>query len=108
MPSKLSDFLETNKIDPRRLLNASRRIERLRLEDRRLKRQKKAPKEGAAEGEASTPKKPRSGRQVTPRLLTRAKIGKPISGAAKTRIVRVVNYLLEQKKKDPVDIRALF
>jgi hypothetical protein len=45
---------------------------------------------------------------VTPRLLTRAKIGKPISGAAKTRIVRVVNYLLEQKKKDPVDIRALF
>jgi hypothetical protein len=108
MSSKLSDFLETNKIDPRRLLNASRRIERLRPEDRRLRRLRKKPKEGAAEGDGSAPTKPSSGRQVTPRLLARAKDGKRISGPAKTRIVRAVNFLLEQKKKDPVDLRALF
>jgi hypothetical protein len=34
--------------------------------------------------------------------------GKPVAGPAKTRLLRAVNYILAQKKKDPVDLRALF
>jgi hypothetical protein len=34
--------------------------------------------------------------------------GQAISGPTKQRILRAVNYLLEQKKKDKVDLRTLF
>jgi len=34
--------------------------------------------------------------------------GAVISGPQKTRLLRAVNHLLGQKKKDPVDLRKLF
>jgi hypothetical protein len=109
MASKFAEFLNKNKIDPRRIPVVSRQIERLRPEDRALRRLKKP--EGSAGGEEkekAAPQKPRSGRPVTPRLLSAAREGKPISGPQKQRLLRAVNRVLEQKKKDPTDLRALF
>jgi Mg-chelatase subunit ChlI len=45
---------------------------------------------------------------VTPQLLRKAIEGKPVTGPGKTRLLRAVNRVLEQKKQEPVDIRALF
>ncbi len=112
MATKFSEFLDANKIDTRRILAISHRLEQLKYADRRIKLGKKRGKGEAApaaeEGDAKAPAKPRSGRPVTPRLLSAAKNGKPVSGPAKTRLLRAVNRILEQKKKDPVDLKALF
>jgi hypothetical protein len=114
MASKFATFLKDNKIDPRRLLVTSKRIERLGPTDRKLKAAKRKAKAnpaagGAApEGEKQAPAKPKSGRPVTPRLLAAATEGKPVTGPAKTRLLRALNTLLEQKKKSAVDIRAIF
>lgn len=112
MASKFAEFLEKNKIDPRRILAASSELERLRPEDRALKLARRSGKkaEGGAPAteEKAAPQKRRSGRPVTSRALAAAQSGKPVPGPAKTRIVRAVNLLLSQKKKEPVDLRALF
>jgi hypothetical protein len=113
MASKFAEFLEKNKIDPRRLLAASSELERLRPEDRAKKlarrKGKKADAAPAPAGEEKTaPAKPRSGRPITPRALSAAQTGKPVPGGAKTRIVRAVNHVLAQKKKEAVDLRVLF
>ncbi len=109
MASKFSEFLEGKKIDPRRVAAASQALEKLRPEDRalRLKKRNSRSAEGGAEKTEAGPK-PRSGRPVTPQLLRNAIEGKPVTGPAKTRLVRAVNRVLEQKKQDPIDIRALF
>jgi hypothetical protein len=113
MASKFAQFLKDNKIDPRRLLVVSRRIERLQPEDRKIKFDKSKAKANpgapaAADGEKKEAKKPRSGRPVTPRLLDAASNGKPVTGPAKTRLLRAVNRVLEQRKKPAVDLRAVF
>jgi hypothetical protein len=109
MASKFAEFLDKNKIDPRRVLVASRKLEQLQPEDRaaRLKKRQAKKSEAAAAGEEK-PKKPRSGRPVTRQALDAAKNGKALTGPAKTRIVRAVNHVLSQKKKEAVDLRALF
>lgn len=105
--SKLQSFLTQNKLHPKRVLAVSHTLETLRKEDRTLKlerrRNKKA--EGAEKKEVA---KPRSGRAVTPRALDAALTGGTISGPTKQRILRAVNYLLEQKKKDKVELKTLF
>jgi hypothetical protein len=115
MASKFADFIKQNKIDSRRILAISSKLEHLRPDDRAIKLKKRnskgkeaaaAPKEG--EGEAAAPKKPRSGRRVTARLLATATAGKTVSGPQKTRILRAVNHILEQKKKPAVELKALF
>lgn len=110
MASKFEQFLKDQKIDARRVVVASRQIERLRAEDRRLKLERRRGASAAAEGGDDRPAtpKPRSGRPVTSRLLGQARAGEKVSGPAKTRLLRAVNRVLEQKKKDPVDLRALF
>lgn len=105
MASKFSQFLKDNKIDPRRILVASSEVERLRPEDRALKLARRRSKGGAQAGEVA---KPRSGRAVTPRLLDSATNGRAIPGPAKTRLLRAVNRVLEQKKKSGVELKALF
>ena len=111
--SRFAEFLSTEKIDPRRIVAASRQLERLRPEDRAIRLQKRQSKgkEAAApaEGDAATPpKKPRSGRPVTARVVQLASSGAALPGPQKTRLLRAVNHLLGQKKKDPVDLRKLF
>jgi hypothetical protein len=109
MATKFNDLLQTHKIDPRRLLVASRKLERLRPEDRHVKLAKRRARAGeAATEEQAAPPKPRSGKPVTKQLLQRATDGKRLSGAAKTRLLRAVNHLLELKKKDPIQLGALF
>ncbi|HVY31705.1 MAG TPA: hypothetical protein VHB79_34455 [Polyangiaceae bacterium] len=110
MASKFAQFLTDNKIDPRRVAAASRKLERLRPEDRAKKlarRNAKKSEAKPAEG-AEKPTKPRSGRPATPRLLSAATAGKPVSGPAKTRLLRAVNAVLEQKKKSATDLKTLF
>mgnify|MGYP001035362475 CR=1 FL=1 len=108
--SKLQAFLSQHQLNTKRLLAVSHKLEALKKEDRRIKlerkRNKKAPEGG--EGEKKEVAKPRSGRPITQQALDAALAGKAISGPTKQRILRAVNYLLEQKKKDKVDLRALF
>ncbi len=115
MATKFSDFLSEKKIDPRRILAASAKLEKLRPEDRAAKLKKRQAKakvaaggsaDEAAKGEA--PKKPRSGRPVTQRAIDCAMQGKALSGPQKTRVLRAVNAILEQKKASPVELSALF
>src|SRR5262245_24018088 len=113
MSSRFSEFLTSEKIDPRRLLVASRQIERLRPEDRALRLKKRLGKKSGeaaaapAEGQEG-PAKRRSGRSVTPRLISAAQAGSSLSGAQKTRLLRALNRVLEQKKKEPVELRKVF
>jgi len=108
MASKFQQFLTDNKIDPRRLLVASRQLESLRPEDRALRLAKRRGKKDGAEAGEKPATKPRSGRAVTKVLLSEALLGKPLTGPAKTRLLRAVNRVLEQKKKDPAELKALF
>jgi hypothetical protein len=109
MATKLEAFLTEKKINKRRLLAASADLERLRPEDRAIRlAQRKARKSEDKKKEGLAAKKPRSGRPVTERALDAALEGKPISGPAKTRVLRAINRILEQKKQDPVTLYALF
>jgi len=110
MASKFAQFLQDNKIDPRRIIAASRQLEQLQPEDRKIKFEKRTKKGDAApaDGEKKAPAKPRSGRPVTPRLIAAVSEGKTVTGPAKTRLLRAVNRVLEQKKKPAVDLRAVF
>jgi hypothetical protein len=106
--SKLEAFLKENKIDPRRLLAVSARLERLRPEDRAIKlaqtRARKSEDAKKPEGLG----KPRSGRPVTAPALNRALRGERIAGPQKTRILRAVNHILESKKQAAVNLAQLF
>ncbi len=107
--TKLSKFLTDKKIDVRRLLATSYRLERLTAADRGIKLAKRKP---AAEGEKKVEevekKKPHSGRPVTDRALASAMKGGKLSGPTKSRILRAVNALLEKKKQAAVTLRELF
>jgi hypothetical protein len=109
MASKFAQFLTENKLDARRIAAASHKIEQLQPEDRAKKLARKTAKKSEAKpAEGEKPAKPRSGRPVTSRLLAAASAGKPVSGPAKTRLLRAVNHLLEQKKKSAVQLKSLF
>jgi hypothetical protein len=110
MASKFSQFLTDNKIDPRRLLAASKQLESLRPEDRRLRvsRRKGSDDKKPEDAEAKPAAKPRSGRPVNAVLLRRLAAGGKVSGPAKQRLLRALNHVLTQKKKDPVELRTLF
>jgi hypothetical protein len=112
MATKIADFLAEKKIDPRRIIAASRDIERFRPDDRKIRLAKSTARksEDAAkklkEGDAA--RKPRTGRPVTQRAIDAVMIGKTISGPTKSRILRAVNRILEQKKQEKVELVALF
>ena len=107
--TKFAQFIAAKKLDTRRILAVSRELERLQPEDRVIRMNKRR---GRGEGaDANAPKetrKPRSGRPVTQRAIDAAVKGGEISGPTKTRILRAVNHLLEQKKQEKIDLRALF
>jgi hypothetical protein len=105
--SKLQTFLSQNALNSKRLLAVSHTLETLRKDDRTLKLERARSKK-AEGGEKKEIAKPRSGRAVTQRAIDAALAGGEISGPTKQRILRAVNYLLEQKKKDKVELRALF
>lgn len=105
--TKFAEFITTKKLDPRRIRAASHELESFTVEDRQIKLAKRKPADG--EKKEKETRKPRSGRPVTSRALEAALTGKePISGPTKTRILRAVNHLLEQKKLEKVELRTLF
>jgi hypothetical protein len=107
--TKFAQFIAAEKLDPRRILTASYDLEKLTPEDRQIRLNKRRSR--SAEGGENAPKetrKPRSGRPVTHRAMEAALAGKDLSGPTKTRILRAVNHLLGQKKKEKVDLRAIF
>jgi pyruvate/2-oxoglutarate dehydrogenase complex dihydrolipoamide acyltransferase (E2) component len=113
MSTKFADFITEKKLDARRIIAASGKIEKLRPEDRKAKLSKRQAKAKAAAGKADdkkgeAPAKPRSGRPVTQRAFDAAVAGKAISGPQKTRMLRAVNAVLEQKKGAAVELTALF
>lgn len=107
--SKFSDFLSTKKIDPRRLVSASKGLETRTDEDRALVAKKALIKAGKAEKDEATQKaKPRSGRPVTLSSVEKAVRGDTITGPTKTRIVRALNAVLTQKKQGEIALRDVF
>lgn len=108
--SKLSEFLDKSKIDARRLLIASKQIEQLRPEDRRVKLARRRVSGGkASDTEKELAAKPRrTGKAVTRPTLNAALAGDELSGKAKKRITAAVNQVLQQKKKDQVEVSDLF
>jgi hypothetical protein len=106
--SKFADFLKENKIDPRRVHASSRQEEALRPEDRALKLARRNSKSEDGDEKKVAGPKPRSGRVVTPRLMTAATTGGKVSGPAKTRLLRAVNRILTQRKQEPVSLKSLF
>jgi hypothetical protein len=111
MATKFEDFLKEKKIDPRRILSASAEIERLRLEDRKIRLAKRAHRKSedpSKKKEGLAAEKPRSGRAVKQEAINAAFAGKQISGPQKTRILRALNHVLEQKKHDKIELGAIF
>ena len=111
MASKFTDFLTEKKIDPRRILLASKKIERLRPEDRAIRlteRKARRAEDPPPKVEGQKRTKPRTGRPVTDRSLSAAMAGQTLTGPQKTRILRAVNRILQQRKQEPVDLRSLF
>jgi hypothetical protein len=109
--TKFAQFIAARKLDPRRILAASHGLERLQPEDRIIRLNKRRARKAGSDGgdnAAKEVRKPRSGRPVTQRALDAAVRGGGLSGPTKTRILRAVNHLLELKKQDKVDLRALF
>ncbi|HEY6458845.1 MAG TPA: hypothetical protein VIY73_01810 [Polyangiaceae bacterium] len=107
--SKFAQFIASKKLDARRILAASHRLERLGPEDRLIRLNKRRAR--ASEGGENAPKetrKPKSGRPVTPRAMEAALTGGTLSGPTKSRILKAVNHLLEQKKQEKVELKALF
>lgn len=108
MATKLETFLADNKIDPRRLLVASRQIERLRPEDRRIKLKLRQARKSEDAKRPEGLEKPRSGKPLTKVGLGNALGGKKLSSVSKARILRAVNRVLEQRSSDAVSLDALF
>jgi hypothetical protein len=106
--TKFAQFITSKKLDARRILAASHALETLTLEDRKIKLAKRAGKKEGADPAAKETRKPRSGRAVTPRAIEAALTGGVVSGPTKSRILRAVNHLLEQKKQEKVELKALF
>jgi hypothetical protein len=108
MASKLESFLQNQKIDARRVLSASKEIERLRPEDRKIRLTKSQARKSEEGKVPEGLEKPRSGRPVTKVGLDRALAGGDVPGPQKTRILRALNHILAQRKKDAVTIDAIF
>lgn len=107
--SKLSDSLKNHKIDARRIVLASKGLERRTREDLALVAKKAEMKAGKTEKDDAVMKtKPRSGRPLTLPQVEKALRGETISGPAKTRVVRAVNEILKARKKAEISLRDLF
>jgi hypothetical protein len=106
--SKLEDYLKKQNIDARRILAASQDLEANRPEDRATRLAKKRAKGGDETAKEAAAKKPRSGKPLSKPTLDRALKGQPVSGPAKTRLLRALNVVLGAKKKGEATLRDLF
>jgi hypothetical protein len=107
MATKLETFLKDKKIDRRRVIAISHELEKLRREDRAIKLAQRNAKK-SEQPKPTGAAKPRSGRPLSPSTLDKALAGKAISGPAKTRLLRAINHILEQRKQTAVALNELF
>lgn len=105
--SKLSDYLKKYKVDPRRLLPASKKLEALQPEDRAIRLARKV-KDADDKTKELAAKKRRSGRPVSGPMLRRALAGQAVPRRARARIVRAVNAVLAHKTKTEAKPTDLF
>ena len=77
-------------------------------EDRLIRLNKRRARKAEGGDAPKETRKPHSGRPVSDRALHAALTGGTLSGPTKTRILKAVNHLLEQKKQDKVDLKTLF
>jgi hypothetical protein len=106
--TKFAAFLQSKKIDTRRVVAASTQLEGLTREDRALRLAKRLQRKQEG-GEKKPIAKPRSGRPITARAIAAAIGGtEKLSGPVKTRILRAVNHVLVQKKSEAVQLKVLF
>ncbi len=106
--TKFASFLSSKKLDVRRILAASHQLESLQREDRTIRLAKKTGKKAEGNDTPKETRKTRSGRPVTPRAMQAAMTGGVLSGPTKTRLLKAINHLLEQKKQEKVELKALF
>jgi hypothetical protein len=104
--SKLSDYLQKHKIDARRVVAASKGIERLQPEDRKIRLAREQAKGGDETAKELAAKQRRSGRSVTRPTIERAVAGKPLTRKARGRITRAVNAVLALKSKGKTEAKA--
>lgn len=107
--TKFAGYLKENKIDPARVVYASEQIERFTPADRKIKlakRQARGKDDEAAK--AAKTLKPRTGRPVTSQLVTKAIKGGDVSGPQKSRILRALTRIAEQKKLSAPALSNLF
>jgi hypothetical protein len=109
MATKFQDLITTKKLDARRIIAASQKLEKLHREDRAIRlAQRKARRSEDKKKEGLATQKPRTGRPVTQPAIDAALAGKELAGPVKTRLLRAVNHLLEQKKQEPMKLADLF
>jgi hypothetical protein len=107
MASKFAEFLSAQGIDPRRLVAASRQIERLRPEDRKARLGRRLARSAESATTEKFPKT-RSGRPITEHQIGQASAGDALAAPLKTRLLRAVNRVLELKKRPLVTLQSLF
>jgi hypothetical protein len=106
--SKLSDYLQKNKIDPRRVTAASKELEALRPEDRKIRLARVNAKGGDENAKEVAAQKRRSGRPLSRPAIARALAGSPVTRKTRARIVRAVNAVLAHKSKGEAKAADLF
>ena len=106
--SKFKDYLGKKKVDPRRILVASKKLEALRPEDRAIRLARHQARKGDEKAKEAAATKPRSGRAVSQPTLDRALRGDKLSSATRARVLRAVNAVLAQKKKGEASAADLF
>jgi len=106
--SKLADFLTKHKIDPRRVLAASKHLEGLRPEDRKVRLARINAKNGVDSAKELAAQKRRSGRAVSGPALRKALAGGALPRRARGRLLRAVNAVLSHKSKSEAKPADLF
>jgi hypothetical protein len=106
--SKLSDYLQKHKIDTRRVLSASKKLEALKPEDRGIRLARERAKGGDEAAKELAAKKQRSGRAVTQPMLQKALLGKPLTRRARARVTRAINAVLSHKSRGEAKSADLF
>jgi hypothetical protein len=106
--SKLSDYLNKQKIDPRRVLATSKELEALRPEDRKIRLARVNAKGGDESAKELAAQKRRSGRPVSRPAIARALAGGKVTRKTRARIVRALNAVLAHKSKGEAKPADLF
>ncbi|MDD9940478.1 MAG: hypothetical protein OXU20_05390 [Myxococcales bacterium] len=106
--SKLSDYLEQQKIDARRVLLASKNVESLRPEDRETLAARKRHKKGDESAKEAAERPCRSGKPLTRPTLAKALRGDQLSKRSRQCVLRAVNAALAIKKKPEASAAEIF